>query len=553
MLIVNIAFQIIGSLGLLLYGMKLLSDGIQKSAGDSLHRILNFMTGNRFMAVLTGLGITGIIQSSSATTVMTVSFVNAGLLTLTQAIGVIFGANIGTTVTAWIVSLIGFNFKIALYAIPAFGVGYFLTFFRKLNREGLGEAIMGFGLLFLGLELLSKAIPDVTAEQISFITYFSDKGTMGLFVGVFVGLVVTMIIHSSSAATAIILTMAFKGMLTWELAAAMVLGSNIGTTIDAVLAAIGTKLNARRAAAVHVLFNVAGTVLAMIFFRPFLSLVELVVPGPLTTNSITIHLAMLHTLFNTINTLIFLPFVNQIAHFVEFVIKPGDHEPPAQYKLEFSTAGIKENAEAYVFRAEKEISIMSDVVKNMFATLTDLLEHKNGSTLIEATTRLSQQETYADQMQEELSAFLVKTSRLPLSEKTLNNVRQMLRIVDDLESMTDNIYGISMQLLRSHEKKMEFKGEDMDRLKPYVEIVDKFIQFVHANLNQPLSKEQLEIAHNMEDQIDQFRKNLKKIARKRLEDGANVKAELLYIDIVRNIEKLGDHAFSISEALAATR
>jgi len=553
MIIVSIAFQIIGSLGLLLYGMKLLSDGIQKSAGDSLHRILNFMTGNRFMAVLTGLGITGIIQSSGATTVMTVSFVNAGLLTLTQAIGVIFGANIGTTVTAWIVSFFGFSFKIALFAIPTFGVGFFLTFFRKLNKESLGEAIMGFGLLFLGLDLLSKTIPNLTAEQMQFVTVFTDKGIIGLFVGVLVGMLVTMLLHSSSAATAIILTMAHKGILSWEFSAAMVLGCNIGSTIDAVLAAIGTKLNARRAAAVHVMFNIAGTVIAMIFFQPFLKLIEIVVPGPLTLASITVHIAMLHTLFNTINTLLFLPFVDQIAHLVEFLIKPGDHEPPEQYRLESMVTGTKENAEAYVFRAEKEISIMSDVVQDMFCTLTGLLEHKSGSTLTEATTRLSQQETYADQMQEELSAFLVKTSRLPLSEKTLNNVRQMLRIVDDLESMTDNIYGISMQLLRSHEKKMTFKGEDMDRLKPYVEIVDRFIRFVHANLNKPLSKEQLEIAHNMEDQIDQFRKNLKKIARKRLEDGANVKAELLYIDIVRNIEKLGDHAFSISEALAATR
>ncbi len=553
MVIVNIAFQIIGSLGLLLYGMKLLSDGIQKSAGDSLHRILNFMTGNRFMAVLTGLGITGIIQSSGATTVMTVSFVNAGLLSLTQAIGVIFGANIGTTVTAWIVSFFGFNFKIALFAIPAFGIGFFLTFFRKLHKEGLGEAIMGFGLLFLGLDLLAKTIPNLNAEQMQFVTIFTDKGVIGLFVGVLVGMLVTMMLHSSSAATAIILTMAHKGILSWEFSAAMVLGCNIGSTIDAVLAAIGTKLNARRAAAVHVMFNVAGTVLAMIFFHPFLSLIEFIVPGPLNIGSITTHIAMLHTLFNLINTLIFLPFVNQIAHFVEFLIKPGDHEPPAHYKLECSVASMKGNAESYVFRAEKEINIMSDVVKNMFSTLTNLLDNKNGSTLIEATTRLSQQEIYADQMQEELSAFLVKTSRLPLSEKALNNVRQMLRIVDDLESMTDEIYGISMLLLRSHEKKMEFKGEDMNRLKPYVEIVDKFILFVHANLNQPLSKEQLEIAHNMEDQIDQFRKNLKKIARKRLEEGANVKAELLYIDIVRNIEKLGDHAFSISGALAETR
>ncbi len=553
MAILNILFQLIGSLGLLLYGMKLLSDGIQKSAGDSLHRILNMMTGNRFTAVLTGLGITGIIQSSSATTVMVVSFVNAGLLTLTQAIGVIFGANIGTTVTAWIVSLIGFNFKIALFAIPAFGVGYFLTFFRKLNKEGLGEAIMGFGLLFLGLELLSKAIPNVTAEQISFITYFSDKGTLGLFAGVFVGLVVTMIIHSSSAATAIILTMAYKGMLTWELAAAMVLGSNIGTTIDAVLAAIGTKLNARRAAAVHVLFNVAGTVLAMIFFKPFLHLVDFITPGEPIGGAITTHLAMLHTLFNTINTLIFLPFVNQIAKFVEIIIKPGDHEPPSAYKLTFTTIGIKETSEAYVFRAEREIILMSEVVLSMFSSLETLLENKDGSQILDTVTYLSQQENYADQMQEELSGFLVKTSRLPLSEKTLSNVRLMLQIVDDLESMTDNIYGIAMLMKRNSGKKPGFKQEDTDRLKPYIEIVDKFIQFVHTNLNKPLSKEQLELAHHMEDQIDQFRSNLKKIARKRLEDGANVKSELLYIDIVRNIEKIGDHAFSISNSLAATQ
>ncbi len=551
MLIVSIIFEIIGALGLLLYGMKLMSDGIQKSAGDSLHRILNFMTGNRFAAVLTGLGITAIIQSSSATTVMTVSFVNAGLLTLTQSIGVIFGANIGTTITAWIVSLVGFKFKLAVIAVPAFGVGYFLTFFRKLKKEGLGEALMGFGLLFLGLELLAKAIPSVSADQVSFVAWFADKGVLGLIAGVVAGMLLTMLIHSSSASTAIILTMSHNGLLTWEFAAAMVLGSNIGTTIDAVLAAIGTKLNARRAAAVHVLFNVAGTVLAMIFFKPFLHLVEFIVPGDINPVSITTHLAMLHTVFNTVNTLVFLPFVSQVARLVEYIIKPGAHEPPPTYKLDFPVSGIKENAESFVFRAEREIIVMSELVRHMFGFLSKLLDGKEEEPTASVIEDLSHRETFADQMQEELSGYLVKTAQLPLSDRAKANVRRMLGIVDDLESMTDNIFAIALLLERQREKKMRIHEDDMERLKPYFELVGNFIEYVHSHLNEPLTAEQLQNAALMEDQIDQFRKNLKKIARKRLEEGADVKAELLYIDIVRNVEKLGDHAFSVSEALAA--
>lgn len=553
MQITIIVFEIIGSLGLLLYGMKLMSDGIQKSAGEGLHRILNFMTGNRFMAVLTGLGITAIVQSSSATTVMTVSFVNAGLLTLTQSIGVIFGANIGTTITAWIVSLVGFKFKLALFAIPAFGVGYFITFFKRLHRDGLGEAIMGFGLLFLGLDLLSKSIPTVSADQLEFVAFFADKGTLGLVAGVMAGLLITIILHSSSAATAVILTMAHNGLLDWPFAAAMVLGSNIGTTIDAVLAAIGTKVNARRAAAVHVLFNLTGTVLAMIFFNPFLRLVEFVVPGGMDLESITVHLAMLHTVFNTVNTLIFLPFVNQVAHLVEWIIKPGAFEPPPAYKLEFQSAGIKENAESYAFRAEKEILEMSSLVQKMVTCMNSILEDRSAENLSQIVPRLAVQEDYADQMQEELSRFLVNTSQLPLSEKTVHNVRLMIRMVDDLESMTDEIYAISMLFQRSVDKKMKFREEDISLLKPYMELAERFIRFVHEHLNKPLSSEQLALAHGMEEQIDMFRKNLKKIARKRLEEGADVKAELLYIDIVRYVEKLGDHAFSISEALASTK
>ena len=281
MAVVTLLFQMVGSLALILYGMKMMSDGIQKSTGESLHRTLNFMTGNRFLAVLTGIVVTGIVQSSGATTVMTVSFVNAGMLSLQQAIGIIFGANIGTTVTAWIVSLAGFKFSIARIAIPAFGIGYFLRFFQRLKKDNLGEAVLGFCLLFTGLDFLSLAVPHISGEQIAVLSILKQTGFAGIIVGAVLGLILTVILHSSSATTAVLLTVANANVIGWEFAAAAVLGSNVGSTIDAVLASIGTKLNARRAAAVHVLFNVAGSAFALVFFHPFLTLVDMLFPaGP---------------------------------------------------------------------------------------------------------------------------------------------------------------------------------------------------------------------------------------------------------------------------------
>lgn len=552
MVVISMIFQIIGSVGFLLYGMKLMSDGIQKTAGESLHKILGFMTGNRFFAVLTGVFITVIIQSSSATTVMVVSFVNAGLLTLVQSIGVIFGANIGTTITAWIVSLVGFKFKLALFAVPAFGIGYFLQFIKKWKKQGLGEALMGFGLLFLGLEMLSNAIPAIDANNIEFLHFFDDKGTLGIIAGVIAGLILTIILHSSSASTAIILTLSYNGLLTWEFAAAMVLGSNIGTTIDAVLVSFGTKVNARRAALVHVLFNTSGTLLAIIFFKPLLSLVDFIIPGPVN-ESITIHIAMLHTIFNIFSTIIFLPFVKQLAKLTEILIKPHKFETPTSYRLDFATVGIKENAESYIIRAEKEISDMTDVVQQMFDYVTVSIGDMNQLITDSHFAELQALEAYADQMQEGLSDFLVSCSQLSLPQKTRNNVSIMLRIVDDLESMTDDCLSLAYLLKRSVEKKMNFESDDLSRLSPYMSLVQRFLVFIKEHINKHLTKEQLISARDLEDQIDLFRKNLKKIARKRLEEGADVKTELLYIDIVRRIEKMGDHAFSISEALAQTR
>ena len=552
MSILSIILQLVGALGFLLYGMKLMSDGIQKSAGKSLHRILGLMTGNRFFAMLTGMFITMLIQSSGATTVMVVSFVNAGLLSLTQSVGIIFGANIGTTITAWIVAFFGFNFKISTLAIPLFGIGFFFTSIKRLKKQNIGEAIMGFGLLFLGLDLLSKSIPTLDASNIGFLTAWTDKGVLSIVIGIIAGMAITVLLHSSSASTAIILTMSHNGLLPWEFAASMVLGSNIGSTIDAVIAAWGTKVNARRAALIHVLFNVTGTLWAAFLLHPLLLLVDVLVPGPVQEH-ITYHIAMLHTVFNVINTLVFLPFSHQIAALTERIIKPKDDEVAGVYKLDFVETGSKENAAAYVIRAEKEIENMTEVVTRMFDRISTGFKQRTMEFVETQMEALTQDEDYADQMQEQLTNYIVHSSQLPMSDKLKNNVSVMLRIVDDLENMTDDCYTIALLLQRSIEKEMIFAEEDMERLHPYIELAHRFLEFIRENINKHLNEDQLAVAQVLEDQIDLLRKNLKKVARKRLEGGANVKAELLYIDLVRNIEKIGDRAFNISEALAMTQ
>ena len=550
MRIVTVIFQLAGSLALLIYGMKMLGEGIQKSAGNSLHRFLTVMTSNRFAAVFTGCFITMIIQSSGATTVMVVSFVNAGLITLQQSVGVIFGANIGTTVTAWIVALFSFQFNIAAAAIPVFGVGYLIKYVRKIKKESAGEALMGFGLLFLGLDFLSALSPG--ADNAAVLNVFQNNGTVSILLGMLGGLLITAIIHSSSAATAVILTLCRNGVLHWEFAAAMVLGCNIGSTIDAVLASMGTKANARRAALVHVLFNVAGSILAFIFFRPLLALVDFITPGTVM-QTLPSHVAMLHTLFNVLSTLLFLPFTSQIALLTEKLIKTEPNEIPGEYRLDFISSGIKESVEPHIIRAEKEISDMIMLAIAMFARIREGFSDRTERFISQQMEFIEEREEYADQMQEQLSLYLYKCTELPVTERQRNNLAAMLHIVDEIENITDDCCSIAIHLKRSIEKNMQFDKADMDALQPYVDLVEQLLNFVNAHINRPLSPEEMAQAAETENKIDSFRKELKKVARKRLEEGADVKAELLYIDLVRNIEKIGDRAYSISEALTRTK
>ncbi len=549
MSVITPIIQLLGSLAFLLYGMKLMSDGVQKSAGEKLQRALSVITGNRFVALLTGLIVTMIIQSSGATTVMVVTFVNAGLMTLTQSVGVVFGANIGTTITAWIVSIFGFNFKISAFAIPLFGLGYFLyRLIKKNTGKNFGEAIMGFGMLFLGLSGLTDVF---TPEQLGWLFKIQGSGFIALTIGFIIGILITALLHSSSAFSAIVITMAYTGLIKWELAAAMTLGSNIGSTIDAILAAMGTSADARRSALIHVMFNVFGTVLVLIFFHPFLRLVVMLTPGHNDPSNMAIRISMFHTVFKILSTVVLLPMQPVLVKLSQLIIKDDPADEKKVFRLEFTELATKDSVATHIIQVEKAIADMTDVVTDMFDKIQIGVTKRNEGFTEKYQELMAETEGYVDQMHEQITHYLIKCESLQLTEKQLNHVSNMIQIVDELENMSDSCYGTIMLICRSIEKKMEFKTEDLERLLPYIELVRQFLQFIRININKQITPEKLELARELEDGIDAFRKSLKKVARKRLESGADVKAELLYIDIVRAIEHIGDNCFNISSALVS--
>ncbi|MBO4404303.1 MAG: Na/Pi cotransporter family protein [Treponema sp.] len=544
----NSLLLLTGSLAFLLYGMRLMSDGVQKSAGEKLQHALGMMTGHRITGLFTGLFVTMVIQSSGATTVMVISFINAGLLTLYQSVGVIFGANIGTTITAWIVSLFGFNFKISDFALPLFGAGFFLTFLKSAKFKNAGEAVMGFGLLFLGLSGLSDVFT-FDSESLSVISEFQHYGIITIIVSCFIGIVITALMHSSSAFTAIVITMAYKQIISWEVACAMTFGSNIGSTIDAVLASFGSTADAKRSAVIHVLFNVFGTVLGFILFKPLLHFVEFITPG----DNIAIRISMLHTVFKSGVTVILFPLSKRLVALSRIIIKDDKEGERKSYHLEFIEQNNgKESAAMHIIRVEKEIADMTDMVTVMFDNLQTGFTGRDNSFIENKMDELTYTEDYCDQMHEQIVNYLIHCQRLAITETQRANLSIMIQIVDDIEAMSDDCYSTAILLKKSIEKNMKFYAEDIEQLVPYVELAREFLQFIRININRHLDSKKLELARELENQIDMFRKNLKKVARKRLENGADVKAELLYIDLIRKIEKIGDHAFSISELLSQT-
>ena len=550
--IISIIFNFFGALALLLWGMDLLSSGIQKGAGNKLQKLLSVVSGNRFTAVFTGLLVTGIIQSSSATTVMVVSFVNAQILSLTQAIGIIFGANIGTTVTAWIVSFLGFSFSVSAFAIPLIGIGFFLKSLKKSKIKNFSDLFLGFGMLFLGLDLLGDTL-SLNPESVSFINSITDWGFLGIIVGVLIGAVLTGLIHSSSAFTAIILTMAAAGSINWKLSAALVLGSNIGTTIDAVLSSIGASTNAKRAAAVHVGFNICGTIIAIICFNPFLSLVDLIVPGTPESN-ITNHIAMLHTVFNTCSTIIFLPFVNQIAMLVSKLIKEPKSQVEKKYKLPLIITQNRYTIDSYILQIEKEIALMSAKTMTMLDEIYTALKGFDLNSIENISSQVLEQEDYIDQMNEAISDFLMNCYQMnDVSEHNKAKISKLIQITAEIEDLSDEcasiIHVLQKYILTSDQK----KSSSYEKLLPFVDQVKDFFDYISQHLSfglsYTLSSEEKRLSVKMEESINTTKKQLKKLARQRIENGKDVKSELHYIDLVRHIERAGDNVYKIAQTL----
>ena len=566
MSILPMALTLIGGLALFMYGMERSSESIQRAAGERLQSTLNMMTKNSIVGVLTGAIVTILVQSSSATTVMLITFVNAGLLSLTQAIGVIMGANIGTTLTGWIIAAVGIaKFSIISLAVPLFGIGFFMSIAKRKSDSfrSYGNAIMGLAFIFLGLDFIERAIPTPSASALLFLQNFSKLGYGAILISVLVGTVFTMLVNASSATLAIVIAMASQGIIDFNIAAALTLGANIGTTLDAFLASIstGTNTNARRAAWAHILFNVLGTVWVVILFKPFISLVDWVVPSPIEPKSIGVHIAMLHTLFNTLNTLLLLPFVRQYASFLERIIKekPGE----AELRTFYLPKTLMATPELSLIRARKEISEMVTLARTMFDRSRSLFTEKltNESKASPDTANATSvdidaeiewfiaKENYADSMHEGLTKYLLSITSMDLSERTRERVNIKLRIVSELENMTDECLSIAFIIKKKHDKKLEFDPESVAALDPFGELVDEFLDFIAERLNVGINQEELKIASEMEDRIDDYKRRLKKTARYRLDRGADVRAELLYIDLIRHIEKIGDCAYAIAEEL----
>ena len=554
---------------MLLFGMKMMSEGLQKSSGDRLRKTLDFMTGNRFVGVVTGFTLTAIVQSSTAVSVMIVSFVNAGLLSFTQSIGVLFGINIGTTLTAWIISIVGFRISISSMALPAIGIGFILGIIKWKHRS-VGEFLLGFGFLFLGLHFLTTGMRTANVNEIfdfHAIAALVDNRFLVILIGAGVGVVVTIIINSSTGSVALIMALAFEGVIPYLMAAGMIMGAQIGTTLNAVLVALNGSTDAKRTALVHVTFNIIGLAWALPLLLPLLGLVDMILPGNPWADvpfneAIPLHIAGLHTMFNIINTIAFLPFVKQYTRLISFMIP--DKKIPERggpYRFEFISAGRTDSTELNILRAEKEISDMAGIVSSMYsrfcAALRDLSEteasetgaSENESRVATLMEEMEKREQYVDEMLDALSAFFVECSNMKLSPHSSARIGKLLLVIRNLEEMSDECRSVSRLLEKSVRKNCVFKPKEMGKLIPYVEMVKEFLLLLEERLGRNPTEEQKIRAAELEDNIDITRKKLNKLGRKRIEAGGNVRTELLFIDLVRRIEKLGDYCFEISEAI----
>ena len=540
---VNI-FSLLGSLGLFLYGMKIMSEGLEKFAGDRLRNILAAMTKNRVMGVLTGISVTALIQSSSATTVMVISFVNAGLMTLTQAIGVIMGANVGTTVTAWIISAIGFKVNIAAFALPLLAIGIPLVFSGNSQRKSIGEFVFGFSFLFMGLSFLQESAENLQVGNVValMLAKVADGGFFTIILFVIVGALVTMLVQASAATMAITLMLFDMNIPGFglEQAAALAMGQNIGTTITAFIASLTGNM----------FFNVFGVIIVLFIFYPFCDAITWFVSNVLgTPDNDMFKLSAFHTAFNVFNTLILIWFVKQIEQFVCKVLpqKEEKEEP----RLRFITGGLLSTAELSIIQARNEIGVMAERCCRMTDMVRKALSAKKDNEFENLYNRIEHYEQITDNMETEIADYLRKVSEGRLSAYTKMHIAQMLREVDELESVGDSMYHLARTLSRKRQHEpSSFTDEQKAHMEEMLNLTDKALGNMHSilldNTSEPVD---LKNAYGMESQLNDFRSKCRDENLEAVNTGVyNYRLGTFYNDFIGECERIGDYVINVVQA-----
>ena len=556
----SIFLKIIGSLALLIYGMKVMSEALQKMAGSQLRHILGAMTTNRFTGMLTGTFITCAVQSSSATTVMTVSFVNAGLLTLAQAISVIMGANIGTTLTAWIMSL-GFSVNLIDFVFPAFIVGLVLIYTRR--HRYIGDFLFGIAFMFFSLVLLSQAGNELqldnNPELVEFFKSFDTGSYLTIIAFLLIGTVITCIVQSSAAVMAITILLCSTGVLPIYLGIALVMGENIGTTVTANLAALGANTQARRAALAHLMFNVFGVIWVLVFFYPFVNMVCSIVDyDPTAANAapqkLSIVLAMFHTMFNVCNTFLLIWFIPQMEKVVCKMIKPSRRDEDEDFRLRFISSGIMQTPELSVLEARKEITSFAERIQRMFSMVRDLLETNNDADFAKLFARIEKYETISDNMEIEIAKYLDNVSNAHLSDDTKAKIRAMLREISEIESIGDSCYNIARTINRKIKGKEDFTDEQYQHLHQMFSLTNDSLTQMNVIVSGRKDNLDVNRSFNIENEINNYRTQLKSQNINDVNDHKYTYAiGTMYMDIISECEKLADYVVNVVEVRMGTR